>query len=125
MGLEVFLHLTSAVELIGGGEVTALHLAEDGAGVDHAALGEVEVDSCTQEFLSEQGNVEIVRVETREVRTGELLCQFLGQMLERRLVLHVVVRDARQLGDDGLDGLLRVDEMVATLFAAVRKHLNI
>ena len=53
VGLEIFLHLTTAIELISGGKIAALHLAEDGTGINQTTLREVEVDARTKEFLSE------------------------------------------------------------------------
>ena len=123
--LEVVLHLPSAVELIGGGQVAALHLLEDGAGVDQTALREIEVHAGAQELLGQQGDVEVVGVEACEVAACELLAELGSQLLEDGLVLHVVIGDARQLCDDGLDGLLGVDELVAALFPPVGKHLDI
>ena len=125
MGFEVVLHLPPAVELIGGSEVTTLHLLEDSAGVDEPALGKVEVDTSPQELFSQKGDVEVVRVEAGEVRTGKLVCQRLRQLLESRLVLHVVVADTRQLCDNGFDGALRIDQFIATLLTSVGIHLNI
>ena len=60
MGLEVFLHLPSTIELIGGSKIAAFHLAEDDVCVDEVALREVEVDACAQELFSKQRHIELV-----------------------------------------------------------------
>ena len=95
VGLEIVLHLAAAVELIGGGEIATLQLLEDGAGIDEAAPGEVEVDAGTQELLCQQGHVEIVGVEAREVAALELVGQGLGNLAEGGLVLDIIVGNTR------------------------------
>ena len=91
VSLEVFLHLTTAVELIGSSQVASLHLPEDRTGIDHAALAEIEVDASPQKLLSEQWDIEVVRVEPGEVRALELISQRLCQLFEGRFVLHILV----------------------------------
>ena len=125
VGLEVVLHLASAVELVRGSQITALHLVKDGLHVHQTALREVEVNACTQEFLGQQGHVEVVGVEARDVAAREHLVQLGGQLLEGRLVLHVVIRNACQLGNQVLDVAFGIDELVAPYLAAVGEHLNI
>ena len=125
MGLEVFLHLPAAVELIGGGEVASFHLHKDGLCVDEAALGEIEVDAGSKELLGEHGNVEMVGVVACEVATLEFLFEGGCQLLEGGRILDIVVADACQLHYLGGNGLAWVDVKVLALFGSVGVHLDV
>ena len=125
VSLEVVLHLASTVELVGGCQVAALHLLEDSAGVDESAFREVEVDTGTQELLGQQGHIEVVGVETGNIAAAEHLVELGSQLLEGRLVFHVLFRDARQLGDDRLNRTLRIDQFVASFLPSVGIDFNI
>ena len=109
MGGKVFLHLASAIEFVCGSQVASFHLVEDGLGVDKSALREVEVDACAQKLLGKHRDVEMVGVVSGKVAILHLLAKLLGHILERRRVLHVVVRDACQLGHFLRNGFARVD----------------
>ena len=99
MGLKVFLHLSAAVELVGGSKIAAFHLHKDGLRIYQAALAEVEVDACTQKFLGEHRHVETVGVVACKIASLKLLLQVGCQLLECRCVFHIFVADAGK-GDD-------------------------
>ena len=115
---EVLLHLATTIELISSSQVATLHLTENGAGVDAAALAEVEVDACPEELLGQQRNVEVIGVEAGKVTPFEQIVESGGQLLEGGSVFHVLIRDACQLRNDGHDMTLRIDQIVATLLHA-------
>ena len=98
---------------------------EDGLCVNQATLREVEVDAGTQKLLCQQGNIEVVGVESRNIGPCEHVVELGCQLLEGRLVLDVIVGDARQLRDDGVDVLFGVDELVATNLPSVGIDLDI
>ena len=68
---KIILHLPTAVEFVGCLEVAPLHLVEDGLDVNQPTFGEVEVDTGFQKFLCQQGNIEMVGVETGDVTPVE------------------------------------------------------
>ena len=125
MGGKVVLHLASAEELVCGSQIAAFHLVEYGLCVNESALREVEVDACTQKFLSKHRYVEVVGIVSCEVAVLHFLVQFRGNFLECRGILHVVIADAGQFGHLLRNGLAWIYEHVLASFLAVWHNLNI
>ena len=125
MSLEIFFHLSSAEELVGCSQVSALHLHEDGLSIDEAALAEVEVDSGTEEFLCEHRDIEMVGIVACEIATCKFLLQCGSQLLEGRSVLDVFVADACEGYDLCRNLLLRIDEEVLSCLCSVRTYLDV
>ena len=102
---------------------------EDILHVNQTATAEVEVDAHAEEFLNEEGHVELVGVVTGEVGIANVFLKAGGQFLERGLILDIVIRDAvdggGEFGDvDGLAILVdRADALDAGVGAAVGHHL--
>ena len=125
VGLEIVFHLASAVEFIGGGEVSAFHLVEDGLCVDESAFREVEINACTQKFLGQEWHVEVVRVEAGEVAACKCLAQLGSQFLEGLGLGHLLVADTRERGHLLRNSTLGVYEEISALLATVGKHFDI
>ena len=125
MSLEVFLHLPATIEPVGSGQIAALHLVIDGLGINETAFTEVEVNACTQEFLCQQGHVEVVGVVAGNIAASKYLFNLFRQLLEGWLVLDVIVADACQLHNLIGNGLFGIDQFVAANLASVRKYLDI
>ena len=89
MRLEVVLHLVARVELVGCGEVAALHLVEDILRVYEQAFGEIERHLSARKLLGEHWHVKLIGVETTKVAVPESLGQSRGQFLERGCPLDI------------------------------------
>ncbi len=101
---------------------------EDSLRVDETAVGEIEVDTGPQKFLSEQGYIEMVAVESGKVATSKRGGERLGDLLKGRRLAHHLVGDARQLLNKLRNGLLGIDEDILALllaFLIVGFYLNI
>ena len=88
------LEILVAVEFIGRDQRALLLLVKDVLHVDELAALEIHVDTCPQELLDQHRQVEAVRVETAEIAAADKLFERLGDLRERRTILHVLVRDA-------------------------------
>ena len=89
------------------------------------ASREVKVNTGTEKFLGQHGNVEMVGVETGKVAAGEGVAQTGGKLLEGGGVFHHVVADARDAGHLGGYGAAGIHKVVATLLMSVGENLNV
>ena len=106
----------SRVETISGSQVAGLTLVIDALCVNQPAIGEVEIDTCSEKLLFKHRDVKVVAVVTCKVTACEGSGQRLGQLLECRLVLYALVRNAGKLLYEGRNGLARIDEDRFALF---------
>jgi len=88
------LEVLVAVELVGRHQRALLLLVEDILHVDELAAFEIHVDTRPEELLDQHRQVEAVRIETAEIAAADELLERLGDLRERRAILHVLVRDA-------------------------------
>ena len=98
---------------------------ENGLCIYQTAFREVEVNASSQEFLCQQGNIVVVGVESRKVATRKLIGQCLSELFKGGFVLHIRIRDTRQLLHFLRDRLLGVHQFVTPFFLTVGEHLNI
>ena len=123
-GAVCALELLSAEELVCGGQIARLHLAEDRVGVEDAASGGGELDAATGEFAGEHRHVELADVVAAEIAPLEIDCEVPGELAERRRILHVLVRDVVNGGRLGRDGHLGVDQTGFCLAGTVGHDLD-
>ena len=51
--------------------------------------------------------------------------QRLGELLESGFIFDILVRDSRELGDHRIDGLLRIDQLIAALLLTIGMNLDV
>ena len=74
----------AAIKFVGSYQVARFALVEDSLHVDKTRLGEVELDTCTAQFLIKHRDIETVAVEAGDVTAGEYIGEVFGHLLERR-----------------------------------------
>ena len=125
VGLEIFLHLSATVELVGSCKVAALHLHKDGLCIDESALVEIEVYAGAQELLGEHWDVEVVGVVAGEIATGKLFFEVGSQLLEGWCILYVFIADAGEGHYLCRYFPTRINEEVLAVFGAVWHHFDV
>ena len=123
--LEVFLHFSAAIELVGSSQVTTLHLHKDVLGINEATLREIEIDACTQEFLCKHRYIEMIGVIASKITTGELLIEGSRQLLEGWCILHIIITDPCKSNHLFRDWLPWIDKLVFTNLCSIWIHLDI
>ena len=69
----------------------------------------ININTCTQEFFCQQGNIEVVGIRACKITSSKLGGKCLTQLLECRLILHILVSDTCQLTDRRIDWFLGVN----------------
>ena len=67
----------------------------------------------------------MIGIKSCKVASCELICKYLSQLLECRLILYILIGNTCQLTDLRVDGLLRIYELVTAFFLPVRINLDI
>ena len=98
---------------------------EDRLGIDEPTLREIEINAYTQKLLSQQGYIKMIGVEPRKVAALKLLRKHGAELFKVWLFPDILIGDTSQLLHILWDGLLRIDQLIATLLLSVWRDLNI
>ena len=113
-----------AIEFVGGREGSLLHLVVDNLHIDKTRTGEVNINTGMQEFLSQEGDVEAVGVESRDIAALKETLHLTGNLGKCGFVAHVVVGDMMNGSCCRRNRHTRIDAIGLRLLFAVRIDLQ-
>lgn len=69
------------------------HLVENTLHINELSPSDIEVNSCTDKFLYEEWNVEMIGIESCQVASREGLSQFSGFLFKSGATSHIFIKD--------------------------------